>query len=98
ALVAGCIIWLSAKFIRLGNVEFTDNAQVKQLIVPVNARVQGYVKEVRFEEYQKVKRGDTLIIIEDTEFRHRVALAQADYQNALAGKIVTASSVQTAEN
>lgn len=35
------IIWVSSRFVHLGRVEYTDNAQVKQLIVPVNSRVQG---------------------------------------------------------
>lgn len=98
ALLLGGIVWVGSKFIHFGQVEFTDNAQVKQLITPINSRVQGYVKEVRFDEFQQVKKGDTLMIIEDAEFRHRVALAEADYQNALAGKNVTSNSVQTASN
>ncbi len=85
-LLLGVIIWVCEKFIHLGNVEFTENAQVKQLIVPVNSRVQGFIKEVRFEEYTKVKKGDTLVIIEDTEFRYMVAQAEANLANAKAGK------------
>lgn len=51
-----------------------------------------------FEEYQLVKKGDTLVVIEDTEYRYRVAQAEADYQNALAGKTVVHSSIHTAQN
>jgi len=98
ALVIVAIVWVSAKFIHLGNVEYTDNAQVKQLIIPVNSRVQGFVKEVRFEEYQFVAKGDTLATIEDAEFRYRLAQAVADYQNACAGKKVVNSSVNIAQN
>lgn len=36
-LLLGTIYWVCEKFIHLGNVEFTENAQVKQLIVPVKA-------------------------------------------------------------
>ena len=46
----------------LGNVEFTENAQVKQHIIPVNSRIQGFIKEVRFDEYAQVKQGDTLAL------------------------------------
>jgi membrane fusion protein (multidrug efflux system) len=67
-------------------VEFTENAQVKQHIVPVNSRVQGYVKEVRFDEYTKVSNGDTLVIIEDVEYRYMVAQAEANLANAKTGK------------
>ncbi|NLZ95546.1 MAG: HlyD family secretion protein [Bacteroidales bacterium] len=92
------ITWVSLKFIHLGNIEYTDNAQVKQLIIPINSRVQGFIKDIRFEEYQYVKKGDTLVIIEDTEFRYRVAQAEADHQNAIAGKLVVNSSLHTAKN
>ncbi|MCH5175430.1 MAG: HlyD family secretion protein [Prevotellaceae bacterium] len=97
ALVAG-LVWVCSKFIHLGNVEFTDNAQVKQLIVPVNSRVQGFIKEVRFDEYQHVKKGDTLVIIEDTEFRYRLAQAEADRQNAMAGKSAMHNVISTTSN
>ncbi len=85
-LLLGAISWVCTKFIHLGNVEFTENAQVKQLIVPVNSRVQGYIKEVRFDEYQKVSKGDTLVIIEDAEYRYMVAQAEANLANAKSGK------------
>ena len=97
ALICG-LVWVCSKFIHLGNVEFTDNAQVKQLIVPVNSRVQGFVKEVRFQEYQQVKKGDTLAIIEDTEFHYRLAQAEADYQNAMAGKSAMHNVISTTSN
>lgn len=90
------IAWISAKFIHLGNVEFTDNAQVRQQIVPVNSRVQGYIKEIRYKEYQNVKKGDTLVIIDDADMRLRVAQAKADYQNALAGRDITDKAVGVA--
>ena len=53
-IVAG--LWVASKFIHFGNVEFTDNAQVQRQIVPVNSRVQGYIKEIRFNEYEPVKK------------------------------------------
>ncbi|MBQ8806755.1 MAG: HlyD family secretion protein [Bacteroidaceae bacterium] len=82
ALLFGAISWVCEKFIHLGNVEFTENAQIKQLVVPVNSRVQGYIKEVRFDEYSKVQKGDTLVIIEDVEYRYMVAQAEANLVNA----------------
>lgn len=89
-------IWVASKFIHLGDVEFTDNAQVQRQIVPVNSRVQGYIKEIRFKEYEPVKKGDTLVIIDDADMRLRVAQANADYQNAMAGRTVADRSVGVA--
>lgn len=93
-IIAG--IWVASKFVHFGNVEFTDNAQVQRQIVPVNSRVQGYIKEIRFKEYEPVKKGDTLVIIDDADMRLRVAQANADYQNALAGRTVADRSVGVA--
>ena len=93
-LVLG-LSWVVSRFVHLGSVEFTDNAQVKQHIVPVNSRIQGFVKEIRFEEYQSFKKGDTLAIIEDSEFRFRLAQAEADYYNALSGKSAMATAINT---
>lgn len=92
------ICWVCSKFLHLGNVEYTDNAQIKQLIVPVNSRVQGFINQIYFDEYQPVHKGDTLALIEDTEFRFRLAQAEADYQNALSGKSAMAVTIHTAQN
>lgn len=89
-------LWVASKFIHLGRVEFTDNAQVQRQIVPINSRVQGYIKEIRFKEFQPVSKGDTLVIIDDADMILRVAQARADYQNAIAGRIVADSSVGVA--
>lgn len=95
-VIAVAAILIGQKFIHFGKVEFTDNAQICQQIVPVNSRVQGYIKEIRFNEYEPVKKGDTLIIIQDDDMRLRVAQAKADYANALAGKEVMGRSVGVA--
>ena len=39
ALLAIGLIYVCSRFLHLGNVEYTDNAQVKQHITPVNTRV-----------------------------------------------------------
>lgn len=94
-LLIGAIIWVCEKFVHLGNVEFTENAQVKQLIVPVNSRVQGFIKEIRFDEYSKVSKGDTLVIIEDSEYRFLVAQAEANLENAKTGKDAMHNAIST---
>jgi membrane fusion protein (multidrug efflux system) len=60
--------------------------------------VQGFVKEVRFSEYAQVKKGDTLLIIEDAEFRLRLAQAKADFMNATTGKTAMNTTISTTEN
>lgn len=98
ALIVVGIIWVCKRFVHLGNVEYTNNAQVKQLIIPVNSRVQGFISKIYFDEYQTVKKGDTLALIEDTEFKFRLAQAEADYQNALSGKQAMTTAIHTIQN
>lgn len=95
-IIGAASYWVATKFIHLGNVEFTDNAQIRQQIVPVNSRVQGYIKEIRFNEYEEVKQGDTLVIIDDSDLRLNVARARAEYQNAMAGRGIADRSVSSA--
>ncbi len=97
ALIIGvCVV--CSRFIHLGDIEYTDNAQVRQLVTPVNSRVQGFVKCVLFDEYTSVHKGDTLVIIEDTEFRLAVAQAQADCKNAKTDKAAMNTSISTTAN
>ena len=84
-----------SQFMHFGSGEFTDNARVCQNIVPQNCRVPGFIREVRFTEFQQVKKGDTLAVIEDTEFRLRLAQAEADLIRAQRGTQGTASSIVT---
>ena len=83
-IVAGVALVIK-NFVHFGNVEFTDNARIEQHITPVNTRVQGYIKEIRFEEYQHVHRGDTLVVIEEAEYVYALAQARANLANAVAG-------------
>lgn len=97
-IILGGICWVCSRFIHFGDVRYTDNAQVKQHITPVNTRVQGFIKKIYFEEYQQVKKGDTLLIIEDSEYRLRLAQAEANYQNALVGKDAMHTTISTTQS
>ena len=57
--------------------EETDDAQVEANISPVIPRVAGYVKEVRVKDNQLVKKGDTLIILDDRDLQLKVLQAEA---------------------
>ena len=94
----GGATYVCSRFIHLGNIEYTDNAQVKQHITPINTRVPGFIKKICFEEYQQVRKGDTLVVIEDAEFRLRVAQAEADLANATAGRQATTIGIATTQN
>ncbi len=95
-IVAG-IGWIASVFVHIGG-EYTDNAQVEQNIVNVNSRVQGFVERIYAGEYQHVNKGDTLMLIEDSEFRLHLAQAEAGLQNAVAGKAASEKGVSSASN
>ena len=63
-LFLGAIGWCFSHFFHGSNVAYTDDAQVNRHITPINTRVPGFIKEIRFTDYQHVKKGDTLVIIE----------------------------------
>ena len=93
--IACGVIYAASEFMYFGGGEVTDNARVCQNIVPQNCRVQGFIREVRFTEFEEVKKGDTLVIIEDAEFRLRLAQAEADLTRVERGSQGTASSINT---
>ena len=99
ALIVLCLlggaIYVICQLMHFGSGEFTDNARVRQNVVPQSSRVQGFIREVRFTDFQQVKKGDTLAIIEDAEFRLRLAQAESDLLRAEQGSKGTASSIVT---
>src|SRR5205807_6768260 len=66
----------------------TDNAQVDGHIIPILPKVGGFVAEVRVEENRNVAGGDTLVVLDDRDFRARLAQTDAD----LAALLATVSS------
>lgn len=74
--------------------EDTDDAQVEADIIPVIPRVSGYVQEVRVKDNQQVHKGDTLIIIDNRDYK--MALMEAEAALATAKSNVAASRANTA--
>ena len=70
-LVLCAIVWTVDYFWRYFKYETTNDAVIDQYISPVGIRVSGYIKEVRFTEHQPVKAGDTLLVLDDREYRIR---------------------------
>jgi membrane fusion protein (multidrug efflux system) len=57
--------------------EETDDAEIEANISPVIPRVPGYILEVRVKDNQRVKKGDTLLILDDRDFKLKVEQAEA---------------------
>lgn len=72
----------------------TNNAQVRQYITPVASKVSGYIQEVRFEENQYVHKGDTLVVIDNREFKNQVDMAEASLASTSESVDIYESSVK----
>jgi membrane fusion protein (multidrug efflux system) len=64
--------------------QVTDDAYVKSDLTPLSAKVEGYVRHVAVDDFQRVKKGELLIEIEDDDYKARVAQAEADLLGAQA--------------
>ncbi len=85
-ILLGTLAWLGEFFLRHHRYEITNDAIIDQYIVPVSVRVSGYIKDVNFREHQRVKKGDVLITIDDSEFKVRrddAVAALMDAESAL---------------
>lgn len=98
ALVVAGLVWILSLFVHPGSRAWTNNAQVRRNIVDVNSRVQGFAEQVLYDEYQEVKAGDTLVLIEDAQYRLQVAQAEAGYQNALTARSAQGTTIRTTQN
>lgn len=96
-LAFGGISWTVNYFWKYVNYEITNDAVVDQYIIPVNIRVAGYIREVRFTEHQQVKAGDTLLILDDREYRIKLKDAAAALLDAQASKDILSSGIETSQ-
>lgn len=97
ALLVIGVIYVCCRFIHPGSNEWTDNAMVHRDLTPVNARVQGYVKEIRFKEFQYVHKGDTLVVLEDAELALQEQQAEASERGAKSGQQAVSAGMTTTD-
>lgn len=67
----------TVKYIHAQHHEETDDAQIEANISPVIPRVSGYIKSVLVKDNQQVKKGDTLLILDDRDLQLKVEQAEA---------------------
>ncbi|KAA2243289.1 HlyD family secretion protein [Chitinophaga agrisoli] len=77
--------------------EETNDAQVQEYVNPVIARAGGFIVAVKFEENQLVKRGDTLLLIDNREYTLQQAQTEAAIQKSMAQLQVLESNTHTLE-
>ena len=77
-LLVICGAWFGiSKYTYAQHHEGTDDAQVSADISPVIPRVAGYVKEVKVKDNQMVKKGDTILVLDDRDYKIKVEEAEA---------------------
>lgn len=72
------LVWAVKTFIYSRGHQSTDNAQVDGHIVPVLAKVGGYVTAVNVQDNDSVASGKVLVSIDNAEYKVKVAQAEAD--------------------
>ena len=95
-VLVGALIFTIKEYVFLQSHEQTDDAQVDGDISPVIARVSGYVMEIRFKDNQYVHAGDTLVVLDDRDYK--IKLDQAMAAQTAAQKNVAAQGAQIAES
>ena len=72
------LLWAFQKWSYGRSHQSTDNAQIDGHIVPVLAKVGGYVKTVNVNENDHVNAGQLLVQLDDADYQVRLQQAQAD--------------------
>jgi membrane fusion protein (multidrug efflux system) len=98
AIVFGLLVLVGGtygviKYMHAQKHEETDDAQIEALISPVIPRVSGYIKEIRVKDNQMVKKGDTLIILDDRDFSIKVAESEATLASAQSSASVAGAGI-----
>lgn len=96
-VMAITLIFFLRYLIHSRNYEETNDAQVEAYINPISARVGGYIQKINFEEHQYVKKGDTLVIIDNREYTAKVMEAEAALEDVKARLVVLDATIQTAQ-
>lgn len=93
------VFWGFQKWLYGRSHQTTDNAQIDGHIVPIIAKVGGYVKTVNVNENDHVAAGQLLVQLDDADYRVRLQQMQADLAAAEAtsgGSGQAESQVQSA--
>jgi membrane fusion protein, multidrug efflux system len=86
-LIAVVVILLVGAFFAwryFSSYESTDDAQVDGHLMPLSARISGYVLKVNVDDNQEVKAGDVLVVIDPRDYQVAVDQARAAVADAQA--------------
>ncbi|NTU54268.1 MAG: HlyD family secretion protein [Chlorobiaceae bacterium] len=95
-LLAIGVIWGGPKIIRSFSYQETDNAQIVGDLYPVSPRVPGTVIDVLVDTNQNVRKGDTLLTIDPSDYQIRRDMAEAQLLKAKASVASAQSDIAEA--
>jgi len=95
SVVVALSIWGVFSLWELYTCEQTNDAQVQEYINPLISRAGGFIVEIRYEENEEIKKGDTLLIIDEREYVIQKEQTEAALQTARAELGVLKSNVLT---
>jgi len=97
-ILLGLIVWGGGSLMDYYKYEQTNDAQIQEYVNPVISRAGGFIVDVKFEENQNVKKGDTILVIDNREYVLQQEQTQASLAKAEAQLVVLGSTINTLEN
>ena len=94
-ILIALLIWGVLTLWDFQNFEKTNDAQVQEYVNPVISRAGGFIVSVAFDENEPVKKGDTLILIDNREYTIQQAQTEAAIQKENAHLLVLESNIET---
>ena len=101
--IIGVVILLAAAYFAYTKIAYarhnedTENSQIEANIVPIAPRISGYVDAVFVKENQRVKKGDTILKLDDRDLKIRLQQAIINAKSAGANVSVVRSNVSSAD-
>lgn len=97
-IILGCAAFFAYKKISYAlHNEDTENSQLECNIIPIAPRIQGYVDVIYVNENQRVKKGDTILKLDDRDLKIRLQQAIINAKSAGANVNVIKSNVTSAD-
>lgn len=85
---AAWLIWYTAghwdRWTGAARFESTDDAFVAGDVTPLSARVSGYITEMPVNDFQAIRKGDLIAVIDPSDYKAQLDLAQANLAAAQA--------------
>ncbi|MHB1921124.1 MAG: HlyD family secretion protein [Chitinophagaceae bacterium] len=92
-VLLGAIGFTIREYIYFQHHQDTDDAQIDGYISPIVSRVGGYITQIRFDDNQEVHQGDTLVVLDDKDYKIKLEQAEAALVAAKANVSVSQSNV-----